>query len=200
VPAATTGSSSATSFESSVEQPIQNLQPQAVVSAEQTAYAAVRADTMGDAAKLADQLTSQFAAENAGAAADFLDKSAQAEAANLIQPDPTLAKIDALAANAGAVQLNGPSPEFTSIPGLGEIHDLGVHGCESSLGVVPTLPSLTGDPLSGSLVSAVASGKQSQSGPATAGGAESAPAAKCPKCGADLHGQFSFCLSCLSPL
>jgi hypothetical protein len=200
VPAAATGSSSATGFESSLEQPIQNAQPQSVVSAEQTAYAAVRADTMGDAAKSADQVTSQFAAENAGATADFLDTSAQAEAANLIQPDPNSAKMDALAAIAGAVQVNIPSPEFTPSPGLGEIPGLGVYGFESSLGVVPTLPPLTGDPLSSSLVSEVASGEQSQFGSATAGGAEAAPAAKCPKCGADLHGQFSFCLSCLSPL
>jgi hypothetical protein len=200
VPAAATDSASATGFESKLDQPIQNTQPQSVISAEQTAYAAVRADTMRDAARSADQLTSQFAAENAGAAAGFLDTSAQAEAAKLIEPDPTLATADAQATNAGAGQINVPSPEFTPVPGLGETYDLGVHGFESSLGVVPTLPSLSGDSLSGSPSSAMASTEQSQISFATPGGAGAAQSAKCPKCGADLNGQFSFCLSCLSPL
>lgn len=171
----------------------------AVAAADKTAFAAVRADSIGDAARLADQLTAKFAAENTGAAAGFLDSAARSEVANLIQRDPTLASADALVQGASNVQVEMPSPDFTPIPGLGDIPGLGLHGCEDSLGVVPSLPSLSGDPLSG-LSSPTGYVNQFQVGTATAGGAPAAQPATCPKCGADLNGQFSFCLSCLSPL
>jgi hypothetical protein len=120
--------------------------------------------------------------------------------------------IDALGS---AVQNTGsdPNAELGKIHALGEVHELGAVPANAASSIEFTMPSYTVSDLSGSLGSVdsftnssaptfidtiVGAAGQASNSASTSG---STPDKKlCPKCGADLQGQFSFCLSCLSPL
>jgi hypothetical protein len=178
-------------------------------SIDSMAFETVNQDSAGQAALQADQLTAAFSAENATASAGLLDQGEQSSVGSLInnppvvapQPEvplPIPAPVPVLAGapplpNPGVqsapVSSSVPSPGglFGTIPGLGSLPGYDNSNLLAGLGTVPGSPA--------SNAASNAADTKGESGKETA-----QKRSVCPKCGADLNGQFSFCLSCLAIL
>jgi hypothetical protein len=156
------------------------------------AFKEVRSDSISEATRLADLATSSFSAESAAASAKSLDAKEAQDTGKLIDANAGAPSVPSVESTAAAPEVGLSDHHLHS---LGSVPQLGlgsVPGFENSnlsfnfgttTGLAPSAPALDND------AAAV---------PATAGSGQKP--AVCPKCGADLNGQFSFCLSCLAVL
>jgi hypothetical protein len=165
-----------------------------------SAFQMVQSDPIGEAAQQADQLTASFSAENASAAAGLLDSTEQAQTGKLLDSNS--------AASPNTAQ---PAAATNAIPPVLDtnvfVPDVGLPEHLDPLVSAPGMPSLgagLGFQFSNQALGTGSPSQTSVAQPQTLSNGKDEPQSEkpavCPKCGADLHGQFSFCLSCLAIL